>query len=247
MKFTEKPNLPESDVIGVIANCDMSAEAIYTLNMYGIDIIDTPITKNTDKYISKHADISIVHLGGENFLCEPDSFDYYSKNINNSNICTGRGLCKKYPGDVAYNVAIIGNVVICKTSSADDKILLYAENNGYKVINTAQGYSKCNICIIDEKAIITSDINIYGAVRNFGIDVLLVDDSAVLLNGYNQGFLGGASGKISKDKLAVNGDIKLHKNADEIIKFAKKYDVEIISLCKGYISDIGSILPIFEK
>lgn len=247
MKYIDKPNLPDSDVVCVIADCDMSNKAIYTLNMYGIDVIDTTATNDTDIYISKHADISIIHLGYNNFVCEPDSYDYYAEKLHNSNICTGKRLYNKYPGDIAYNAAIFGKAIVCKESAIDDKILLFAENNNYNIINTAQGYSKCNICIIDENAIITSDINICKAAGNFGVDVLLVDDNAVLLNGYNHGFFGGASGKISKDKLAVNGDIKFHKNADEIIQFAKKYDVEIISLCNDYISDIGSILPVFEK
>lgn len=247
MKYLNKPNLPDNSVGAVIASHELSECAVEKLKSSGIFIIDTYNTRNVDMNISKHADISIVHLGNEVFMCVPESKEYYSTVLHNTNICTGRDLFQKYPGDVAYNVAFLANYIICKEEATSSEIIRFAEKHDISIINTAQGYAKCNISIISDNAIITSDYNINRAVKKFGIDVLLVDDSAVLLKGYNHGFFGGATGKISPDKLAVNGDINTHINCNEIINFASRYDVEIVSLCDGNIEDIGSILPILEK
>ena len=59
------------------------------------------------------------------------------------------------------------------------------------------------------------------------------------------GFIGGATGLIAPDMLAVNGDLKTHPDYNNIVDFCKNYHVDIISLKNGSIYDIGSILPIF--
>ena len=51
---------------------------------------------------------------------------------------------------------------------------------------------------------------------------------------------------ISPELLAVNGNIKLHKNYDNISNFCNKYNVNIISLHCGEIEDIGSIICLTE-
>jgi len=113
-------------------------------------------------------------------------------------------------------------------------------------INVNQGYSKCSVCVINENAIITSDLGIAKKCDLFGIDVLVIDDSCISLNGVSHGFIGGSSGLISPELLAVNGNIKLHKNYDNISNFCNKYNVNIISLHCGEIEDIGSIICLTE-
>lgn len=247
MKYTKNPNLPLGSVEAVVVSNRISQESIDTLSKYNISVITTKDVCSVDNNIAHHADIAITHIGDNNFVCEESVLKYYKKHLSNANICSGDKLSKKYPGDISYNSAIFGKYIICKKESTDKKILEYAEKEGLILIDTKQGYSKCNVCIINEKACITSDKDIYNKCRLYGIDVLFTDDSRIGIDGYNQGFLGGASGKISHDKLAVNGNINTHTNATEIISFARKYGVEVISLNNSNILDIGSILPVFEK
>ena len=91
-------------------------------------------------------------------------------------------------------------------------------------------------------AIITSDKNIQSVAIKNKIDVLLVDDNEIKLNGFNHGFIGGATGLLNKNILAVNGNIEFHRNYNEIISFCAKHGVEVISLNSDEIIDIGSIL-----
>ena len=81
--------------------------------------------------------------------------------------------------------------------------------------------------------------------KSNGIDVLKINEGYITLKDMSYGFIGGATGLIAPDTLAVNGDIKTHKDCDNIISFCKNHRVDVLSLKKGEIEDIGSILAIF--
>lgn len=247
MNYVKIPNLPQNEVTAVIVGSDLSNESEYTLNRMGIACIKAPYHQKLYDAVASHADMLIFHTGSDKFICEPEMKDYFERNICSSNICSGSAIQSKYPYDIAYNAARVGNFLICNRGYTDSKIIDCSIQKELDIINVRQGYAKCNVCVLDEKSIITSDAGIAAAVTSYGISVLFTDDCCVRLKGLNNGFLGGASGKLAPDKLAVNGNIKLHKNCDEIIKFAAKRGIEIISLNNDCIADLGSILPILEK
>ena len=72
----------------------------------------------------------------------------------------------------------------------------------------------------------------------------MVNDNKIKLENFEHGFIGGATGLLNNNTLAVNGNINLHTNYKEIIEFAKKYNVEVISLNNEEIIDIGSIITL---
>ena len=247
MRYLKNPNLPDSDVLKAIVSSQISKESEYTLNSLGVELVKIPETDKLYDAIKAHPDIRLCHLGRNNILAEPDTKRFIEQNFPDANICTGCNINGSYPGDIAYNTAIMGEFVICNKANTDINILNYAKEHGMTVIDVRQGYTKCNMAIIAKNAVITSDKGIYDTLRFFPIDVLIVEDNSILLKNLNHGFLGGATGKIAPDKLTVNGNINYHKYKDEITKFAYKYNVEIISLNNEQIEDIGSILPILEK
>ena len=53
-----------------------------------------------------------------------------------------------------------------------------------------QGYTKCSILPIREKAIITSDKNIAKELLNYDFDVLLLPSGDIILPSLNYGFIG---------------------------------------------------------
>ncbi|MBS7298416.1 MAG: hypothetical protein KIG65_04980 [Eubacteriales bacterium] len=247
MKFLETPNLPKNKVTAVIVSCNINPESEYTLNEFGIEVVKIKPNSKLYNAVKTHPDMQIYYCGRGEFICNNEAINSIEGYIPPKNICSGNELSIKYPYDIAYNAARVGGYLICNREYTDKNILLDAENKGLEIINVKQGYAKCNICILSDKAIITSDFGIQTALANFPIDVLLVEDNTVSLKDFSHGFIGGSTGKISEDKLAVNGNIKLHKYSKEIITFARKYNVEIVSLNNEYIEDIGSILPILEK
>ena len=132
--------------------------------------------------------------------------------------------------------------VICNKAYTDKTIL---DSHNKEIINVKQGYSKCNICIVDNNAIITSDNGIAKTVAKKGIDVLKISPGYIELRKLDYGFIGGATGIIDNNMLAVNGDINSHPDSEQIKVFAIKYNVDIVPLKNSNIVDIGTIILIF--
>lgn len=240
MKYISTPNLPQGADLTVIVSGEINIQSEYSLNSRGIQTIKTSANPRLYNAVKFHPDMVVHHLGKEYFIAEKGFTSI-------SNICLGNDLKIKYPDDVLYNAARVGNFLICNKRHTEKGIIEYCENNSIDIIDVKQGYAKCNVCVVSDNAIITSDVGIARAVKYFGLDVLFVDDSNVKLKGFKHGFIGGATGKISAEELAVNGNISNHKSCDEIIKFARKYNLNVISLNAGDIEDVGSIIPIIEK
>ncbi len=246
MKILKTPNLPKNKVSHVL----ISSDALISQNsLKKLDII--PILSNKcqlfDKPIQSHADMSFLHIKDNKCIVQESNDELVKKitNIGFDVYKTKNKYSNVYPNDVGINFAIIGNYLIGRLKSIDKTLLELCEEERFEIIDVNQGYSKCSICIIDENSIITEDESIYKALKN-KIDVLKIDSNSVILKGYNYGFLGGCAGLISKKTLAINGDIKTHKNYSNILNFITNRDVNFISLKSGYLEDIGSILPLIE-
>lgn len=242
--FIKIPNLPSKKITSVLVDFRTNINSIKKLNSLGIRVYTTKRHPELYEAVSGHPDMTIHHLGGNKFVVAPDFQDVLSE-IPNIEIIVGKSeLNSLYPYDIAYNAARVGNFLIHNFKYTDKLIL---ENTEELIkIDVKQGYSKCSVCIVCENAIITSDIGIAKKCDNFGIDVLHVDDSDIVLRGVSHGFIGGSCGLISHNTLAINGNLKYHKNYEEILDFCNKYKVEILELHNGLIKDIGSLICIGE-
>ncbi|MEE0943954.1 MAG: hypothetical protein UIM24_00685 [Clostridia bacterium] len=247
MKYLENPNLPKDNVTTVIASGEISLESEYMLNSFGIDVIKTKPHRKLYNAVAYHPDMQLHHIGHNNVICDSEAIITANQIFDTENICSGNDIENKYPYDIRYNAARVGQFLVCNRDFTDKNIIEDAETKGLEIIAVKQGYAKCNLCIVNENAVITSDKGIKSALVNFPIDVLFVEDDSILLKDLSHGFIGGSTGKIAPDKLVINGNIIFHKNYSEILDFTKKHNVEIISLNNNFIEDIGSILPILEK
>lgn len=95
-------------------------------------------------------------------------------------------------------------------------------------------------------AIITMDLGIRALAQFLGIDVLLVHEENIFLDGYDYGFLGGCCGLIDKNVLAFTGKLDSLECAAEIRAFLEKHCVQYIELTQNQMIDIGGILPLME-
>lgn len=239
MSYIETPNLPENKIKKIICN------NIYGISIPGIEIIPTKPLGNLPKPEQAHADMQIVHIGDNTFICPPLLQKYYADMLPDADIISGKSNpVSDYPLNVCYNVCIIENAILCKTDVTDEVILKEAKNRGYRIINTRQGYSKCSVCILNEKAVITADRNIYSVLKESGFDVLLISPGNILLPGYDYGFIGGCCGKLSKDMLYFYGDVSRHPDYEKILEFSHKYGVDILFDNSFPLTDIGSIIPL---
>lgn len=248
MDFIEKPNTPNKCTGDVIVDYRISKESVKTLQSMGIGVIFSCAVPQLYDTVNGHPDMQIHHLGGNRFVSAPEAYEHYCKVMPDADIIKGsKRLSEKYPGDIAYNAAAFGNYLICNSACTAIEILKTYKVSNQTILNVNQGYAKCSTCIVSDNAIITADSGIYNAALEHDIDALKVTEGHIRLAEMNYGFIGGASGLIAKDTLAVNGNINTYPDGRLVREFCKKHGVNVVSLNKGIIEDIGSIIPLSEK
>jgi len=231
--------------VKIIVDYRTSKDAIDTLLNMNYTVIKTPKLSSVYDAINGHSDIMFHRISENEVVCEPSVYDYFQSNLPDVCLIKGKTFLKdKYPFDIAYNVCALSDRIICNKNNTDKVILIRYEEMGYKVIDVKQGYAKCSICTVSDNAIITADKGIAKLAEKNGIDVLLTCNDDIKLPSMKNGFFGGATGLLSKDKLAVNGNIEYHRDHKRILDFCSKYGVSVISLSNDEIVDVGSIIVI---
>jgi hypothetical protein len=189
------------------------------------------------------------YLGGNRLICAPNIDDRILYSLEDEGceiILGGRELKGRYPEDIAYNAARLGDLVICNLANSDEILLTYINSLGIRLINVKQGYSKCSICIVDKESIITSDKGIHDTVLKNGIESLLITPGNIDISGMNYGFIGGASGSLSNNSIGFTGNINNHPDFNKIFCFLQKHGKKSINLSKNRLVDMGTIIPIKE-
>jgi hypothetical protein len=257
LKFVNSPNLPKSKVKAVLISADAGQAVLDDLKRFGIEPITVNPCPDIQPQVSAHPDMLFHHVGNNKIVYynSDSNRDVYErlKELGFELIPISKKLAKEYPEDIALNAARIGNYIFCKMGNTATELLDYYNldyynNENIKIIDIKQGYAKCSVCVVSENAIITADKSIAKAAMNVGIDVLLIKEGFIKLNGYNYGFIGGCCGKLSENILAFCGNIKKHPEYNRIQDFLKEHNVSIIILDeKSELHDIGSIIPLIEQ
>lgn len=218
-----------------------------SLKKLGIDYIDIPQCKQLYEAIDGHVDIqmNILSKSKRKIIVHQDIPDTFLEKlkINNINyIKSDSKLQSTYPNNVSLNAAILDNYLIHNLKYTDKNILENIPDK--KLINIKQGYAKCSILPVREKAIITNDKGIYNSLSKENFDILLLPPGDILLPNLNYGFIGGVGGKISDDSLAFFGNLDFYLYGNEIKRFLSKYDITPIYLSNGKLVDRGSLLTL---
>lgn len=150
----------------------------------------------------------------------------------------------KYPGDTAYNCFSINGALICSRAHTDPAIIEYYASRGAPIHDCRQGYASCSALRLGGNAVITADPSVAAACKKAYADVLLIRPGHILLDGYPYGFIGGCGGLVSPHTLALFGDPMTHPDGAEIVRFAVRYGVKLISVSDGPLRDFGGIINI---
>lgn len=179
--------------------------------------------------VATHADIYMCKLG-----VEPESpiFQGGTDDI----LCLGY----KYPENVKYNAACVGDFFIHNLHYTSPMLLEKIKQLGFTTIHVKQGYTKCNLVVINHHAAITSDEGIYKHMKNH-IEVLLIEPGHVKLGKFPYGFLGGASGRVGNE-IIFNGNLKDHPDYKKISDFITAQNLRIKYFEEYPLEDIGSII-----
>ena len=231
----------------------MSAACRKTLENYGFFPILLPQNPNYDVPVCAHPDLSLFPYPHGVLALKPayDSifeqmFDEEGGEVRHNVMCVGEDFKKvSYPADCRFNFALCGNKLIGNMRVIHPCIAALAEKYGWKKIHVHQGYAKCNICIISENALITEDVGIAAACEKEKIEVLLLQTKGVALNGYDYGFIGGASSSVWESSHGKHiffcGNFQAHHEAERIIRFCLAHDVRPLSLSDEPLYDYGSV------
>ena len=249
--FVRRPNLPERCTALIYGEkyADKLDKSLNSLDISGILLPDNP---DIDARLSGHADLSILHTGGKQMFLAP----YLRGSASESQLLRmGANIRfpeitqrEHYPQDAQLNLCIAGDHYIYSNKTAAEEIVdyltIYSRLRG---VSCRQGYSRCCVCVVDEHSVITADTGIAAAAKEAGMDVLLIRPGSIFLDGFDYGFIGGASFKIAADKLAFTGHLRNHPDEGKILRFLDAHGVAPVYLTQNPAFDIGTAVPILEN
>ena len=167
------------------------------INVISSDCVSPPICRHTDVLYKKLDNNTIVISA-----CQKENLSILEglgyKVIINEHLKSG------YKTESYLNYIINKKYCIFNPNTAELPPEKYL--NGIKKISVNQGYTGCSTITVTEDAYITDDAGIYRTLSNNRIDCLLIPKGDILLPGYNYGFIGGASVKISDREILFFGD-----------------------------------------
>lgn len=241
------PFIPIKSANLAIVDGRISREIEENLIRLGLKIIKTIKCNNVDESISYHPDIVIHPINHKTLVIAPSVFDYYKLALKDFDVKVIKGekrLGREYPDDIAYNIGRIGNLAIHNFKHTDSLTKYYLSKENLEFVDIKQGYSKCSLAVLGEKAAMTSDYGIYNKLSDLGYNILLIQAGYIGLQGQTYGFIGGTNGNISKDKTVFSGSFNNHPNRDAIVRFMEKNKIDFEILSKERITDIGTIIAL---
>lgn len=210
-----------------------------SLENQGFEPIWTPDNPLLDPRLSGHTDLSAIKLG-KKLIVSRHIYENGAlvKKITNRGlevICCRREQGCVYPKDVNLCACAFGEYLIHNFALTDEAII---ENSHLRKIDARQGYANCMVQAVDS-GIITADNGIEARAAEQGIDVLKITQGQIRLEGFEEGFIGGAS-FVCGDIVYFTGDIDTHPDADSIKAFIEASGYKICCLSNGMLIDIGS-------
>ena len=210
------------------------------------EVIELPPFSALDERVASHPDMLVFIHGNKIFTSDAyyreakREIDKIASLKNFELILTNDVISSKYPGDVCFNAFILGDTLIGNLGQVSTAVKEDCKSSGLSATNVKQGYSKCSTAVLGE-AVITADVGIFKAAQGLGKDALLISQVGVALDGYDCGFIGGASG-VYENKVYFCGDISAHPDHKKIAEFCNTHGFEVISLSGEELYDVGTIL-----
>ncbi len=248
MNFVKNPNFPSKNITAAAVSSEAD-DVISALQSAKIAVIPVDPNKNLPEGIASHADLQILHLGGNSVLtsgCSKNSTDMLNMlgfDVQN----TENEIDFSYPQDCLINAEIIGNNIIANPDIIDRNLLEFAEKNNYNIIGVKQGYAKCSVLAVCEDAVITADPGIARILQQKEIEVLKIREGGIYLKGYDTGFIGGCGGMVEEKILGTAGNLKSIKDYENIKDFLRNRNIYAENLGGRNLRDIGGILPLCEE
>ena len=228
----------------IVGEC-YAARLSPALESFGVRVIPCPRNPYVDARLSYHSDLSVYHVGGKCFylarhLRESElakELEHLGASVRFSKARQGG----EYPLDASLCALPLGDAVYHNAKICDELIV----QSTSRFENIKQGYAKCAVCPVSSDAAITADKGVARVLEKNGVRVLQVLPGGIVLDGFDEGFIGGAAFKIAPDVLAFTGSLDLHPDKEKIEEFLSECGVRPEYLTAGQAFDIVSAFPIY--
>ena len=117
----------------------------------------------------------------------------------------------------------------------------------YELLYVRQAYSKCLVSPVTENFVITQDKGIAKVLEKNNVEVLLIEEKKILLEGYPWGFIGGASFMANRDTWVINGSLGRLDSCYDIEESLAKSGISYRCLTEKQPVDTGSFLILYEE
>ncbi|HBH13380.1 MAG: Uncharacterized protein XD91_0531 [Clostridiales bacterium 38_11] len=235
--------IDRDDLIAIV-DYRMNETIIKQLNQYCSEIIMTRPHPYLMEPVNGHPDMVMMQYDDRTLIVCPEEYEYYQGKIAGKGINIIRGtsrLNRNYPWDIPYNAIRIGKTIIHHIAYTDKMIVEKATDDKLLRVDVKQGYTKCSVIHMKNHGIITADRQLYEIVNSLGIDSLLVRTGHVELNGFDYGFVGGASG-YHNGRLFLTGTLVHHPDCCLIQEFLESKSMQVVYLSNNPLYDYGTII-----
>ena len=233
----------------VVVDEKLPAEAKEKLNKLGFTVLPLPSFGKLKGSLSSHPDMLFQCLEGKLFCPRSYLDDPEAKAVLETVALSGKlqlepslePMGPDYPSDILFNVLTVGRHLIGRLDKVCKMILYTAVSSGYELLPVKQGYARCSTCMVGPDGAITADPGIAQTLGQIGLDVLTVSNDPILLDGFDHGFVGGASGCF-RDKVYFTGSLESLPAGPQIRSFCQKHGFEAVSLTQGPMKDHGGLI-----
>ena len=168
------------------------------------DVLPLPPDPDLPEPVACHPDMILCEAAGTLFLHRryaetyPALTEELSRKTGLPVILSDAPRSPVYPEDAGCNAFVWKReegepLLVGRLDILFPELLRRAEEAGIRSVHGRQGYAACS-CIPLPSMLLTSDWGIMRALRPYSDEVTWVPSDGILLPGYDQGFLGGASG-----------------------------------------------------
>lgn len=203
-------------------------------------ILWLPDNPDVDKRLAGHADLSVFSESNI-IIAENSAYNCIVNSLtcNAVIIESSRKQGPVYPADAALCACSTGKYILYNPKTVDP---LIPEHTNLIQIPVNQGYTNCSVCVVSSDAIITADDVIASRADLVGMDVLKIQPGHIKLDGFDYGFIGGASFLLDTNRMAFTGILSDHPDETRILGFLEKHGLEPVYLTKTPIFDIGGAI-----
>lgn len=217
---------------------DKLGKSLVSQGIEPIYISDNP---DVDPRLGGHVDLSIFKVQDKVFVLAGwiAGNSLLVNKLTNSGIriiFSDRRQSPIYPHDANLCACAVGNRIIHSKKATDPVIY---QNWPDRLIDVKQAYSKCSVCVVDDNAIITADSGIANKAEENGIEVLHISPGEIILEGFDSGFIGGAS---FADESAIYFTGRLGSYNDSVEAFIATHGKKTVYLNSEMAFDIGGAI-----